>query len=215
MTQPSAQALAHTQRTVQSYEAFAREYDTLVNARRPPHIEDALRRLVQRLPPGGTVLEVGAGTGRDADFIESLGAVVRRTDATPAFLRLMAERGQQAELLNVMTDALGGPYDGVLAMGVLIHVDREQVDPVLRKICAALKPGGAFLVAMRKGEGETTGDYHTVQWTRERFAERLAAAGLSVVWDTTWWGRDGNEWVTFLATRAPRAGAQAHDSEAR
>lgn len=203
MTKLTPTEMANTQRTVQSYEGFAREYDTLVNARRPPHIEDALQRLVQCLPLGGSVLEIGSGTGRDADFVESLGAVVRRTDATQAFLDLMAERGKKAELLNVMTDELGGgPYDGVLAMGVLIHVDREQVDPVLRKIHAALKPGGAFLVAMRKGEGETSGDYHTVCWTRDRFAARLAAAGLSVAWDAESVGRDGNDWVTFLARRA-------------
>ena len=174
MTKLTASALANTQRTVRSYEGFARQYDMLVNARRPPHIEDALRRLVQCLPFSGSVLEIGSGTGRDADFIESLGAVVRRTDATQAFLDLMAERGKKADLLNVMTDELdGGPYDGVLAMGVLIHVDREQVGPVLRKIHAVLKPGGAFLVAMRKGEGETSGEYHTVQWTGERFAPLL------------------------------------------
>lgn len=203
MTKPTADALANTRRTVQSYEGFARQYDTLVDAKRPPHIEDALRRLVQCLPPGGSVLEIGSGTGRDADFIESLGVVVRRTDAAQAFLDLMAQRGKQADLLNVMTDELGGPYDGVLAMGVLIHVDREQTDAVLRKIHAALKPGGAFVVAMRKGEGETGGDYHTVLWTRERFAARLAAAGLAVAWDAQSVGRDGNDWVTFLARRAP------------
>jgi 2-polyprenyl-3-methyl-5-hydroxy-6-metoxy-1,4-benzoquinol methylase len=195
-------SLARSRRTVQSYEGSARQYDTLVSAHRPPHIEDALRRLVQCLPPGGSVLEVGSGTGRDADFLESLGVIVRRTDATQAFLDLMAERGKRADLVNVMTDALGGPYDGVLAMAVLIHVDREQVDPVLRKIHAAMKPGGAFLVAMRKGEGETSGDYHTVQWTGEGFAARLTAAGLSITWDTEWVGPDGNPWVTFLAGRA-------------
>jgi hypothetical protein len=42
MTKPTASALANTQRTVQSYEGFARQYDALVNERRPPHIEDAL-----------------------------------------------------------------------------------------------------------------------------------------------------------------------------
>jgi 2-polyprenyl-3-methyl-5-hydroxy-6-metoxy-1,4-benzoquinol methylase len=203
MTKPTPRSLANSYRTVQSYERFAREYDTLVDPKRPPHIEDALRRLVQCLPKGGTVLEVGSGTGRDADVIESLGAVVRRTDATQAFLDLMAERGKQADLLNVVTDYLGGPYDGVLAMGVLIHVDREQTDAVLRKISAALKPGGAFLVAMRRGEGETSGDYHTVLWMRERFAARLSAAGLSVAWDAESLGRDGNQWVTFLARRVP------------
>ena len=203
MTKPSATVLAHMQQTVQSYEGFAREYDKLVDAHRPPHIQEALRRLVEALPSGGRVLEIGSGTGRDADVVESLGLVVRRTDAAQAFIELMAERGKHAELLNVVTDELGGPYDGVLAMGVLIHVDRDQTDGVLRKIHAALKPGGAFLAAMRKGEGETTAEYHTVCWTRERFTQRLAAAGLSVVWDAESVGRDSNDWVTYLARRAP------------
>lgn len=203
MPKPTASAMANTRRTVQSYEAYARQYDTLVDAERPPHIQEALQRLVHCLPPGGSVLEIGSGPGRDADFVEALGAVVRRSDAAQAFLDLMAERGKAADLLNVITDELGGPYDGVLAMGVLIYVDREQIDTVLRKIHAALKPGGACLVAMREGEGETDGEWHTVCWTGERFAARLAAAGLSVAWRVRSVGGDGNDWVTFLARRAP------------
>jgi 2-polyprenyl-3-methyl-5-hydroxy-6-metoxy-1,4-benzoquinol methylase len=162
-------------------------------------------RLLQEASPPGTssVLEIGSGPGRDADFVESLGAVVRRTDATQAFLDLMAERGKEADLLNVMTDELGGPYDGVLAMAVVIHVDRDQVDFVLRKIRAAMKPDGAFLVSTRKGEGETGGNYHTVYWAGDRFAARLAAAGLAVAWDAESLGPDGGEWVMFLARRVP------------
>lgn len=208
MTNPSTDALARMQQTVKSYEGFAREYDKLVDPHRPPHIQEALRRLVEALPSGGTVLEIGSGPGRDADVVESLGMTVRRTDATQAFIDLMAERGKHAELLNVVTDDLGGPYDGVLAMGVLIHVDRDQTDAVLRKIHAALKPSGAFVAAMRQGEGETTGEYHTVCWTRERFTQRLAAAGLSVIWDADSVGRDGNDWVTYLARRAPGAASE-------
>jgi SAM-dependent methyltransferase len=94
------------------------------------------------------VLEIGSGSGRDADFIESLGGKVRRTDVTQAFLDLQAERGKHGERLNVLTDALGGPYDAVLAICVLIHIERADTDRVLRKVRKALRPGGAFLSAM-------------------------------------------------------------------
>jgi SAM-dependent methyltransferase len=200
-TTVSARALANTRRTVQSYEGFAREYDKLCSEHLPPDVEDALRRLLQCVPLGASVLEIGSGPGREADFAESLGVVVRRTDAAQAFIDVQAERGKQCELLNIVTDDLAGPYDAVLALCVLIHVDREQIDPVLRKIHRALRAGGAFLVSMRTGEGETSGNYHTVYWTRDRFAARLVAAGLAVHWDMESVDIDNDEWITFLARR--------------
>ncbi|RQO47489.1 methyltransferase type 12 [Variovorax sp. KBW07] len=197
-----AQALENSRRTLQSYEASARAYNAIV-AEHPlqPEIADAMRRMMQFVPPGGTVLEIGSGPGRDADFVESLGGTVRRTDAVQAFLDLQAERGKKGELLDVVTDALGGPYDAVLAMCVLIHVERTQVGPVLRKVFDALAPGGAFLVSMRVGEGETNGECHTVLWAKERFAEALAAAGLRTHWEMERIGRNEEAWVYFLALR--------------
>ncbi|WP_395349810.1 class I SAM-dependent methyltransferase [Variovorax sp. UC122_21] len=151
-----APVLDSMQRTLRSYEASARDYDAIVADHPPPEIEDALRRMVACMPAGGSVLEVGSGTGRDADFVESLGVIVRRTDATQAFLDLQAERGKQGALLNVVTDPLGGPFDAILAMAVLIHVDRAQIAPVLRKVFDALAPGGVFLAghAHRRGRDQ-------------------------------------------------------------
>ena len=195
-------ALANTRRTVKSYEKFAREYDKLCSEQLPVDVADALRRLVGCIPTSGSVLEIGSGPGREADFVESLGRAVRRTDATQAFLDVQAERGKKAELLNVITDELGGPYDAVLALCVLIHVDRGAIDHVLHKIVRALRTGGALLVSMRKGAGETSGDYHTVYWARDQFADRLVDAGLFITWDTQSVDIDGDEWLTFLARRA-------------
>jgi len=196
-----APVLDSMQRTLQSYEASARDYDAIVADHPPPELEDALRRMVACMPTGGSVLEVGSGTGRDADFVESLGVIVRRTDATQAFLDLQAERGKQGALLNVVTDPLGGPYDAILAMAVLIHVDRAQIAPVLRKVFDALAPGGVFLAGMRIGEGETNGDYQTVYWDRDRFVAQLAAAGLQLGWERQWIGREEVRWAGFLACR--------------
>ncbi|BEP33437.1 class I SAM-dependent methyltransferase [Variovorax sp. V59] len=196
-----ASVLKNMRRTIQSYEGSARDYNAIVAGHRPPEIEEALRRMMQPVPPGGSVLEIGSGSGQDADFVEALGAAVRRTDAVQAFIDLQAERGKKGELLNVVTDALGGPYNAVLAMCVLIHVDRAQIAPVLRKVFDALEPGGVFLAAMRIGEGETTGDYQTVYWAKDRFAEQLEAAGLRMHWSSQWIGRDNVTWANFLAVR--------------
>src|SRR3954468_19321234 len=63
MTKPSTTALDPMHQTLQSYEGSAREYDKLVDPHRPPHIQKALRRLVEVLPPGGRVLEIGLEAG--------------------------------------------------------------------------------------------------------------------------------------------------------
>ncbi|WP_436496638.1 class I SAM-dependent DNA methyltransferase [Actinokineospora sp. HUAS TT18] len=184
--------------TVQSYEAYAATYNTLVAAEPTARHAGLLRRLA---PAGATVLEIGSGPGRDADYLESLGVTVRRTDATQAFLDIQAERGKHGELLDVITDELGGPYDAVLAECVLIHVGRADIDAVLGKIAAALRPGGRFLVSLREGEGEADGDYLMAYWHRADFAAQLTAAGFEITWDDHHVDCDGDAWLTFLAQR--------------
>lgn len=198
----STKALSKNARTIQSYEEYAEKYDAIVADAPSPDVAESLRRLAESAGAGAAVLEIGSGAGRDADFVESLGLVVRRTDATRAFLDLQAARGKRGELLNVLTDDLGGPYDAIMALAVLIHVDRDSIEMVLRKIAGALRVHGLFLVSMREGEGETGGNYQTVYWQRDAFASALAAAGLHVEWDQHSNGRDGDVWWTFLARRA-------------
>ena len=69
---------------------------------------------------GGSVLEIGSAGGRDAIQLEERGLTVRRTDITPAFVELMRSRGYDAEVLDPLTDDLGGPYDGVWASACLL-----------------------------------------------------------------------------------------------
>jgi SAM-dependent methyltransferase len=199
----STRARASNRRTIQSYTSSAQEYNRQVSARPPRYIAAALRRMMTYVPAGGLVLEVGSGTGRDADFIESLGGKVRRTDATQAFLDLQAERGKHGERLNLLTDTLGGPYHAILAICVLIHIERAHTDRILRKIRRALRPGGAFLASVWEGAGQTDGRYHMTYWSRTAFAARLTAAGLTVEWDSRRVARGGDMLLTFLARRPP------------
>lgn len=179
---------------VRWYEDNARYYDGLLDRDPPAARAEALRRLAAVVPAGGVVLEIGSASGRDADYLGSLGVRVRRSDVTQAFIDLQAERGAQVERLDVLSDDLGGPHAGVLAMCVLLHVTAEATPGVLRRIAAALEPGGHFLVSVR-----AEGDAKATAWPRQAFAGMLREAALEVVWDDR--DFDGDAWWVFLARR--------------
>lgn len=192
-------AIENNLRTVASYRRSAADYAETTDPGGSGTLGPGLRRMLDLLPPGGSVLEVGSGPGWDADLVEAHGGRVRRTDVTDAFVGLQRDRGKQAERLDLITDELGGPYDAVMALCVLQHIDRRLIPDVLAKVAAALRPGGTFLVSLREGSVETwEGDYHTVFWDRAGFTAALAAAGLSADWVLRT-GPDERPWLTFVA----------------
>lgn len=203
--------------TVASYEQIARAYAESTAG--PEGVGSAaLRRLVTALPTSGRVLELGSGPGWDADFVESFGPSVRRTDVTRAFVEFQQERGKVAEILDAITDEYGGPYDAVLALCVLIHIERGDTARVLAKVAAALRPGGSFLVSVREGVGEqwevgeSGNRYHVVFWDGDDFQARLASVGLEVRWTARSLEDADEPWLTVLATKADNNKADNSDN---
>jgi SAM-dependent methyltransferase len=195
-------------RTINSYEQIAQEYADATAPESSGAAEfsrKGLRRLVDAVPAGGTALEVGSGPGWDADFVESQGVAVRRTEVAEAFIDFQAARGKQVEKLDVTCDELGGPYDAVMALAVLQHVDRAEIPSLLRRVAAALQPGGVFLVAIREGAGELweVGDsgnrYYIVLWDESAFRALLGDAGLGVEWRFS--GGGSENWLMLLARK--------------
>ena len=209
--EPEDATTSANHRTVGSYERIARDYadDT---APGPDGTRafggEALRRLLAAIPAGGSALEVGSGPGWDADVLEANGVAVRRTDVTRAFIDLQAARGKVVERLDVTTDELGGPYDAVLALAVLQHVERPEMPALVGRVAAALAPGGAFLVSLREGDGEQweVGDsgnpYFTVLWREMDFCDVLEDAGLELDWRSATEDSEESPWLTFLARRS-------------
>lgn len=206
--------------TLAAYEEIAHDYAASTRGAPSGVGAAGLRRLLAAVPEGGSVLELGSGPGWDADFVEEHGPRVRRTDATAAFCDLQTARGKQVERLDVVTDdytdADHPAYDAVMALCLLLHVERADIDGVLRRVAAALRPGGTFLVSVREGSGECweTGDdgrrrYHVTLWTAAGFEERLRAAGLEPTWTARSLDGEG-PWLTVIARTAavsPEGGA--------
>lgn len=189
--------------TLAGYEGCADEYAETTAPKPEGDDQPALIELLKIVPPGSHLLEIGSGPGWDADWLEERGLVVRRTDGAESFVDFQAGRGRQAERLDVIRDPLGGPYDGVVALHVLQHVEREILPSVFARIAEAIRDGGVFLLALREGEGESAeigskgNEYYVALWPRPHIIAALAALGLDLHWSYSFDGREGR-WLTAL-----------------
>lgn len=118
----------------------------------PPPVIAYLNRLAD-LVSNGHVLELGSGPGWDAAHLVSRGVRVTCTDANPVFVERLRAAGHRAELLDIRTDDLGGPYDGVLADAVFPHLTRGQFADVLRRIRRAVAAAGFLAFTLKEGDG--------------------------------------------------------------
>ena len=200
--------------TVASYEAAAEAYA----AGQPPMSEDvlaAIDRFVSLLSAEPRVLEIGSGAGRDALALEERGVSVRRTDITPAFVRMLREAGHDATVADPLTDDLtdpdrDAPYDGVWASASLLHVRREDLPQVLANLASVTAVGGALHLAVKEGDGarfsvhgNVAGPRHFTFWREPGLRAVLTDARWEVHSVTRNLGQRDETWLDVLAVRAP------------
>ena len=120
---------------------------------------DALRAAGAR-----TLLEVGAGAGKDALFFRERGLDVTCTDLSPAMVALCRAKGLRAEVRDVLH--LGLPpasFDAVYTLNCLLHVPKRALPAALGAIRAVLRPGGLCFLGVyggRDSEGVWPDDRH-------------------------------------------------------
>jgi len=200
--------------TVRAYDASAAVYRD-VTQELPASIVAAIERFVAVIPPGGRVLEVGSGSGRDALALERAGVSVRRTDITPAFVQLLREAGHTADEVDPLVDDLADPgrpstaYDGVWADASLLHVERADLGTVLARLADVTRPGGALYMSVKEGDGEdwslhgnVTAPRFFTYWREEPLRAVAETAGWTAREVRRWPGRDGEQWLALLASRS-------------
>lgn len=140
--------------TLQSYELGVQEYIDGTAAVVSGSFKDWIDTVVASLPPNAEIMEIGSGFGRDANYIESFGFKVERTDATEAFVTFLQGQGHSARTFNILTDTFSSQYDLIFANAVFLHFTPQELEIVLQKTHDALRDGGMLAFSVKKGEGE-------------------------------------------------------------
>ena len=107
------------------------------------------------LQQGGkqTLLEVGAGTGKDSKFFQDAGLHVIATDLSPAMVELCRQKGLTAYVMDFLgLDFPESSFDAIYSLNSLLHVPTESLPQVLTKLRSLLKPNGLFYLGVYGGE---------------------------------------------------------------
>ena len=106
--------------------------------------------LSSSLKPGGRLLELGCGSGRDAAFMVSRGFRVLATDGSASMVEQtkshhpeLAEHVVHLELPAGLSNDLG-VFDGIYAVAVLMHLSVQDIESTISAVYSLLPEKGRF-----------------------------------------------------------------------
>jgi SAM-dependent methyltransferase len=159
--------------TLQFYRRNAEAY---AGWAKPPSTR--LKRFLALLPPGGSILELGCGAGNHSAEMLAAGFSVRATDGSPEMAEIASLRlGKPVDPMRFDQLDEHEAYDGVWASACLLHVPRDELTGILRRIHRALKRDGLFYASFKIGEGDDGRDklgryynYPSPEWLDAAYA---------------------------------------------
>lgn len=149
---------------------------SFVSATRSVDFTQNQDKFLHLLPPAATILDFGCGSGRDTKYFLDAGKRVDATDGSEELCKLASEYTgiPVRQMLFEELDAKA-QYDGIWACSSILHLSKESLKDVLRKMIGALKENGIIYTSFKYGtfEGERNGRFFT-DFTEETFREFVA-----------------------------------------
>lgn len=118
-------------------------------------MEEIYQPFTRYLPDGGSILDLGCGSGRDSLAFKKLGYYVEAIDYSEALVR----KARELTGINVRKQSFYelselNQYDGIWACASLLHCERKRLPEVLEKILKALKVNGICYMSFKYGAGD-------------------------------------------------------------
>lgn len=166
-------------------------------------------KFLGKLKIGDSILDFGCGSGRDTKYFADKGFQVEATDGSLELCKLASEhtgipvRQMLFEELNELEK-----YDGIWACSSILHLSKDALAKVLKKMADALKGKGVIYTSFKYGEfeGERNGRYFT-DFTIETFKEYLQ--GIPELQMEEYWitsdvrpGRGEEKWLNLILCKS-------------
>lgn len=110
-------------------------------------------------PPGARIADIGAGPGRDAAWLASLGHTVLAVEPVAAFRDAAIANGAHPRVVwlddrlpELAETQRRAPFDLVLLSAVWHHLDADARAVAMRSLSTLVAPGGLLVLSLRHGE---------------------------------------------------------------
>jgi SAM-dependent methyltransferase len=145
---------------VSGTEGYAEEAKELFKLYESIPAADAHRAVLHLIPAApGSILDIGAGTGRDAAWFAGMGHRVVAVEPTDA-MRLPGMALHPSRSIEWLDDSLpdlallrtrGERFDLVMLSAVWMHLDAEQRRQAMPNLAALVRAGGVMIMKIRHG----------------------------------------------------------------
>ncbi len=147
-----------------------------------------LTPLTRVLPGGATILDVGCGSGRDLLWLKQQGFTPTGFEFSSTLAGLAREHSGcpviEGDFFTFAFHTL--QVDAIVLIGTLVHLQPQQLPPILQRISKALLPDGFILLSLKEGAGTSSAvDGRTFTlWSEQRLHEIFQDLRLDIVHHT-------------------------------
>jgi ubiquinone/menaquinone biosynthesis C-methylase UbiE len=138
------------------YDAAAEAYARLEEGTTWPRMR-WLKKLLEKMPPGSTVLDLGCGSGDPADVEIVKAHAVIGVDISEKQIELARKNVPEGTFIHSDAGSIefpAGSCEAVVSFYALEHIPREEHEGLFRRIYGWLRPGGYLLISLEAGEME-------------------------------------------------------------
>ena len=190
-------------------EFYDRDADKIGERYTHVRFEDVQRKILAYLPPHGSkILDVGAGSGRDAYALAQRGFAVTAVEPA-AGLRRWAQHSANLGFVEWIDDRLpeleklrsrNFRYDFILCSAVLMHLPPSQLHSSMTSLREMLVPGGILAISVRNRiDSDPSGVFYDL--SDEDLLAAAKAEGLGLIEssvDADGFNRSDVQWHSFV-----------------
>ena len=172
-------------------EYYNQHADEFINGTASVDMKDLYGHFLPLLKPGASILDLGCGSGRDSRYFLDHGFQVTAIDGSPEICKRASDFiNHPVACMRFDEIAYVNQFEGVWACASLLHVPKNELHGVLKKISTALKSKGILYVSFKYGFGERSSNGRHFSDFSERDLDWLLSGCTGLILSEHWVSAD-------------------------